>query len=173
MLHVCNVYDRAGSREAHCCVYRMESIEESFNAFLSECFPPNTKLNTSGVFGAEFGHPVIQVLQDPADVLETKIFDSSLKQLGLQLLDLPKSWSWRSSGSPCKEECQGIAYVCGYYEFKSCMMFVVHAWCLLYRIQKTIQSWEGIKRWSLWKTFLSLYHYANLVLIMNFNTVPV
>ena len=44
------------------CVQRMESAEESFSAFLSERFPPNVKQSTSGVFLAEFGCQVIQVL---------------------------------------------------------------------------------------------------------------
>ena len=58
----CNIYDTAGSREAGGCVQRMESAEESFSAFLSERFPPNVKQSTSGVFLAEFGCQVIQVL---------------------------------------------------------------------------------------------------------------
>ena len=60
----CNIYNTAGSREAGGCVQRMENVEESFNAFLSECFPPNTKRSTSGVFLAEFGCQVNQVFQD-------------------------------------------------------------------------------------------------------------
>ena len=86
---MCNtgIYDTAGSRVAHGCVQRMESVEESFNTFLSERFPPNAKWSTSGVFWAKFGRQVIQVLRGPA--VGDKNLWFFIKKHGLQLQDLP------------------------------------------------------------------------------------
>ncbi len=62
-------------------------MEESFNTFLSERIPPDSKRSTSGVIQAAFGERIIRVLKDPS--AGDKNLCSYTKKHGFQLLDLP------------------------------------------------------------------------------------
>ena len=61
--------------------------EEDVQSFLSECFPPDSKRDTSGVITATFGETIIHALNNPAAVDKSLCF--YIKKHGFHLLDLP------------------------------------------------------------------------------------
>ena len=62
-------------------------MEESFNSFLTERFPPDAKRGTSGVIYAELGERIVRVLKDPT--AGDKNLRFYVKKHKFELLDLP------------------------------------------------------------------------------------
>ena len=61
-------------------------MEDSFNSFLTERFPPDGKRGTSGVIRAALGERIIRVLKDPT--AGDKNLRFYVKKHKFQLLDL-------------------------------------------------------------------------------------
>ena len=62
-------------------------MEESFNTFILERFPPDAKRSTSRVIRASFGEKIVRVLKDSS--AGDKNLHHFVKKHGFHILDLP------------------------------------------------------------------------------------